>query len=279
VSTEAHFQPLTIKQHMLVKRAQHVVDEEAAWLGRKYRGLVDVDDLKSEGKLALYRSVLRFDEQVSPELVPYARRRVRGSMLRLVKAETRQAKVKRSVAIASAERMANYTDDFNIQKLRDDLDELQRRIDLAASRHASAMWLAGASEAKLQAVDDPEFAVEFGETIAALEAVLKPLPEKDRTLLDLVFASGFNLEQAGEELGVDRQTAWRRTQRILEKLRQDLTALGVTRAPRPAGYAVVRPLLVPRAPPKERPPDASHDAPNDTEEPDGGQEPGPGKRR
>jgi RNA polymerase sigma factor (sigma-70 family) len=279
VSTEALLQPLTIKQHMLVKRAQHVVDEEAAWLGRKYRGLVDVDDLKSEGKLALYRSVLRFDEQVSPELVPYARRRVRGSMLRLVKAETRQAKVKRAVAVASAERMANYTDDFNIQKLRDDLDEIQRRIDLAASRHASAMWLAGANEAKLQAADDPEFAIEFGETIAALEAVLKPLPEKDRTLLDLVFASGFNLEQAGEELGVDRQTAWRRIQRILEKLRQDLTALGVTRAPSPAGYAVVRPLLVPRAPPNVRPPDAAHDAPNNMEEPDGGQEPGPDKRR
>jgi RNA polymerase sigma factor (sigma-70 family) len=240
--------PLTIQQHRMAVRMEHVVAEQAKIVLGDYHGLVDEEELHSEGKLALCRAILRYDETKSSDPEAHARGRVRGAMLRLVKTETRARKLKRVMQRAAAERMATYVEDFDVMKLRDKREQVEELLDKISDRLASAMWLAGANEEKQQASDDPEAAAEYAETIAALEVVLKPLPEKERLLLDLIFASSFNLEDAAEEMGVDRQTAWRRLQRVLEKLRRELYMLGVARAPAAVVHPFVRPLLTPRAP-------------------------------
>jgi RNA polymerase sigma factor (sigma-70 family) len=237
--------PLTIKQHQLVRRALPMVDEEAARLKRKYGWAVEEEDLRSAGKLALYQCASRFDEQRRVPFEGYARFRVRGAMRSLVKAETRGARLKREMTRAAAERMADYHDDYDV--LRDDLTEIQRRLDLMCDRQASATWLAGASQARREADQDPEAAAEYAQVLDALEDVVAPLAKDERALLDLVFGCGFNLERTAEELGVVKDTAWRRIHRVLDKLRVALAALGVTRAPEPMSHPAVRPLLLVRA--------------------------------
>lgn len=238
--------PLTIKQHQLVRRALHVVDEEAAKIKSRYGAAVDTDDLKSDGKLALYQCARRFDEERCPSFEGYARFRVRGAMLGQVACETIAARVHRRMTRAGAERVADYNDDYDV--LRHERAEFQRRLDLMCEREAAAMFLAGGQQARREAADDPEAGAEYAEAIAALDTVMTPLGEDDRTLLALIYASDFNLEQAAAELGVAKETAWRRIHRLLDKLRVALVALGVTHAPEPMRHPRVRPVLVPRAP-------------------------------
>jgi RNA polymerase sigma factor (sigma-70 family) len=244
--TDDELPVLTIAQHGLVRRALHVLDEEARRIKAKYGAAVDADDLTSKGKLALYQCVLRFDPQVCASFEGYARFRVRGTMLDHVASETIGARVRRRMARAGAERVATYHDDYDV--MRHDRAEFQRRLDLMCDREAAAMFLAGGGQARREAGDDPEAAAEYAEAIDALEKVVAPLGEDERRLLELVYASDFNLEEAGASLGVVKETAWRRIHRLLEKLRVALTALGVTRAPEPMKHPSVPTVLVPRAP-------------------------------
>jgi len=237
---------LTIQQHGLVRRALHVVDEEAAKTKSKYDDAVDADDLKSRGKLALYQCAQRFDKARCRSFEGYARFRVRGAMLDHVACETTAARVQRKIARASAERVADYHDDYDV--LRHERDEFQRRLDLMCEREVAAAYLAGGEQARREAGHDPEAAADYAETIAALDTAVMPLSAEERMLLDLLFASDFNLEQAAAELDVVKETAWRRIHRLLDKLRVALVALGVTHAPQPMRHPSVRPVLVPRAP-------------------------------
>jgi RNA polymerase sigma factor FliA len=239
-------QPLTIQQHQRVLRALHVIDDEALKLKRRYGTLVDVDDLASEGKLALYDCARRFDEKICPAFEPYARLRVRGAMLNHLKCETRYARVVREMRVASAESVADYHDDFDI--LRHTAEEFQRRIDLMCQEHAAAMFLAGAEQAKREAEHEPEAAREYAHAIAVLAEVVKPLAAEDRRLLDMIYASNFNLDQAADDLGVSRKTAWRRLHRVLDQLRRALVLLEVRRAPPPMDLRHTRHVLVDRTP-------------------------------
>jgi RNA polymerase sigma factor for flagellar operon FliA len=237
---------LTIAQHGRVRHALHVLDDEARRVKAKYGAWVDADDLTSKGKLALYQCALRFDPQVCASFEGYARFRVRGAMLNHIALQTIGARVRRRMARAGAERVATYHDDYDV--MRHDRAEFQRRLDLMCDREATAMLLAGGEQARREAGDDPEAAAEYAETIGALERVVAPLSEDERKLLDLVYASDFNLEDAAASLGVVKNTAWRRIHRLLEKLRVALRALGITQAPEPMKHPSVRAVLVPRTP-------------------------------
>ena len=239
--------PLTIKQHLLVRRAIRVVDEEAGRIKRKWGRAIDEDDLMSAGGIALVRCALRFDDTLCPSFEAYARLRVRGAMLDHVRAESREKRIWREMERAGAERMADFSDDYDV--LRDTPEEFQRRLDRMCEHQAAAIFLAGARQARKEAVDDPEAAAEYAQTIAALDAVLKALGSDERELVELMFAADFNLEEAAEALGVVRKTAWRRIHRVLEKLRTTLQDYGVNAAPAPINHPRVRPVLVARPPP------------------------------
>lgn len=237
---------LTIRQHGLVRRALHVLDEEAARIKAQYGDAVDFEELKADGKLALYECAQRFDERVCPSFEAYARFRVRGTMLDQVATETTEARVRKRMERAAAQRIADYHDDYDV--LRHDRPEFLRRLDLMCDRVATAMHLSGSEQARREAGDNPEAAAAYAEEIAALETVIAPLNAEERELLDLIYASDFNLEQAGAALGVVKETAFRRIHRLLDKLRVALVALGVTHAPEPMRHPNVRPVLVPRTP-------------------------------
>jgi RNA polymerase sigma factor for flagellar operon FliA len=249
--------PLTIKQHGLVRRALYVVDEEAAKVARRYGGLVPLDDLRTAGKLALYGCARRFVEGPGRTFEGYARFRVRGAMKDEVRCETREARVRREMARAGTNHMGDYHDDYDI--LRHDPAELERRLDAMCDEHATVMWLGGAMQARREAEQDPEAAAEYADTLAALDVVLGPIGEDDRTLLDLVFASGFKIEEAADALGVVRETAGRRLKRVLERLRRALAPLGVLAPPEPMSHPGVRPILVGRGPPREKRPPGGGD--------------------
>ncbi len=233
--------PLTIKQHLLVSRAIDVVDEEIERAQRKYGAALDEDAARSDAGRALMACARRFEESRGKSFATYARFRVRGVMLSHVRAATRRAGVLLAMRRALARRMAEYHDDFD--SVRHDKDEIQRRLDEMGAEHALAMALAGAEATRRAAADDPQGAMEWAEVIEALEKVVGALGAEERRLLDLVFASDFSLEEAAEDLGVVKETAWRRLRRLLVKLRRGMHAQKITRTPEAVDLPRARPVL------------------------------------
>ena len=226
--------PLTIKQHNQVKRALHVVDEEALHVAAML-GLSPtddrVDDFKTIGKLALYEAVIRLDEKRST-LANFGRLRVRGAILNTVKRETRVERIEVAMARAVANRMADYWDDFNI--LIHDEPECDRRLQILLDSALAAMFVAGVGQAQR---DTPEDALvgrdEYARAMAVLKEVVLALNPSERALLDMLFGCGFDQHQAAEQLGVHKDTAWLRLKRLLARLRVEMEKKLVLAAPSP----------------------------------------------
>jgi RNA polymerase sigma factor for flagellar operon FliA len=223
--------PLTIKQHQMVRAALPLIEKHAAYFERKYRGLVQGDDLRAEGKLALYDAARRYDEARGKSFETFASYRVMGAMVNLVRAETRQARILKEVDRAFYNRMADYHDDFDV--LRHDQPEFQRRLDMMCQHAAAAMFVAGAEQAHREEEQDPAAAMEHAESLATLRALVSALKPDERQLLDLTYRHGFHLHEAADAMNVARITAWRRLQRVLESLRREFEAIGEQGMPGP----------------------------------------------
>jgi RNA polymerase sigma factor (sigma-70 family) len=248
--------PPRIDQHKQVRAALPLVEKHARHFEREYGRLVEGDDLRTVGKLALYAAARRFDEK--RVTVPradetgmsgfevFASFRIKGAMRNAVKAETKQERIKKEMDRAFYNRMAEYTDDFDI--LRHDQPEFQRRLDVMCQHALSAMFYAGAEQARREDEHDAETALAYAESLATLRVLVLALKPDERQVLDLVYGHGFNLDDAADAMNVARVTAWRRLHRVLESLRREFEAIGLTDMPVPVKLSRP-PLCLVRPPP------------------------------
>ena len=237
--TSAHFESdpghepvLTLMQHLLVRQALPMVDELAKDEHARYRGLVELSDLRSAGKLALYAAVVRFDEAFRVDFDQFARWRVYGAMIKAVRHEARHARVKRVARHTMARLLAYYTDDFNL--IRDDDAELQRRLDKFCDNLACVMFAGGIEEVTRRRPDVAfEERAEYARAIAMLQEVVSDLDEPEERMLTLLFREELTLHEVADRLGISYQAAWCRNTRLLKRLRDNLTRLGLAQAPIP----------------------------------------------
>jgi RNA polymerase sigma factor for flagellar operon FliA len=225
---------LTLVQHLLVRRALSLVDELARDEHDRYRGLIDLDDLRSAGKLALYAAAVRFDDAFGVDFEQFARWRVYGAMIKAVRDEAIHARVKRAARHTMARMLAYYTDDYDL--IRDDDAELQRRLDKFCDNLAGVMFAGGIEEVTRRR-PDVVFAEreEYARAIGMLQEVVSDLDEPEERMLTLLFREELTLHEVADHLGISYQAAWRRNTRLLKRLRDKLTRLGLTQAPAPVG--------------------------------------------
>jgi RNA polymerase sigma factor for flagellar operon FliA len=225
---------LTVVQHLLVRRALPLVEELAKDEHARYRGLVELDDLRSAGKLALYAAALRFDEAFGVDFEQFARWRVYGALLRAVRHEAVHARVKRAARHTMARLLAYYTDDYDL--IRDDDAELQRRLDKFCDNLAGVMFAGGIEEVTRR---QPDVAYvereEYARAIAMLQEVVADLDAPEERMLTLLFREELSLHEVAERLGISYQAAWCRNTRLLKRLRDKLARLGLSQAPEPIG--------------------------------------------
>jgi RNA polymerase sigma factor for flagellar operon FliA len=223
---------LTVVQHLLVRRALPLVDELARDEHARYRGLVELDDLRSVGKLALYAASTRFDEAFGVDFEQFARWRVYGAMLRAVRHEAIHARVKRAARHTMARLLAYYTDDYDL--FRDDDAELQRRLDKFCDNLAGVMFAGGIEEATRRR-PDVAYAEreEYARGIAMLQEVVSDLDEPEAHMLTLLFREELTLHEVADRLGISYQAAWCRNTRLLKRLRDNLAPLGLSHVPEP----------------------------------------------
>jgi RNA polymerase sigma factor for flagellar operon FliA len=225
--------PLTIAQHLLVRNAMAVVERNAQRVAWAWDMKADLDDLRSIGKLALYRAVVRFDPTVGVPFAEFATLRVYGAMLDTVRRDARKERLRLAVEREVTRFTEYYTDDFNI--LQHDDPELQRRLDTFKESVLAVAYAAGLEETLSSAAEDHlADSEESARALASLgEAVVK-LERSDQHVLSLLVCHKLDLQEIADELGIRHKTAaWRRVQLVLKRLREHLHAQGITRAPPP----------------------------------------------
>ena len=164
----------------------------------------------------------------------FARWRVYGAMLRAVRHEAIHARVKRAARHTMARLLAYYTDDYDL--IRDDDAELQRRLDKFCDNLAGVMFAGGIEEVTRRR-PDVAYAEreEYARAIAMLQEVVSDLDEPEEHMLTLLFREELTLHEVAERLGISYQAAWCRNTRLLKRLRDNLTRLGLVQTPSPVG--------------------------------------------
>lgn len=221
---------LTIAQHKLVREVMHILEPLAKWVKKSFArfGILDLDDLQSIGKLALYRAVVRFHEELG-DWEPYAKLRAKGDMINAAKAESRAARVHQAALAAVAQHVAHRADNVNI--LHDTLAQMQILLDKICSATLLVQFAAGVEQAAREEANHDSDIEEYAAAITLLREAKATLPPDLQHLVRRVFQERTRYEDIGIELDVDRKTVARRLNRALDRLREYLAAHGVTHAP------------------------------------------------
>lgn len=221
---------LTLPQHKLVREVLYILEPLAKWVKKSFArfGLLDVDDLQSVGKLALYHAVVRFHAELG-EWDAYAKLRAKGDMINAAKAESRAGRVHQAALAAVAEHVAHRTDNVNI--LHDTLAQMQVMLDKICSATLVVQFAAGVEQAARDEANHDSEIQDYAAAISLVREAKATLSPEMQHLLRRVFQERMRYEDIGLELDVDRKTVARRLNRALDRLREYLVAHGVTHAP------------------------------------------------
>ena len=194
---------------------------------RRLSGRIEIDELISEGYLALVQCKGRYDPSQGASLATFAYRRIEGAMLD-------HARKKRWFD-ASRYAVGGY-----LESVREVLDASHGDAEWDGSSRAGtdARWAAQAvgRTAVLAmarrvfgdaAADNPS---ERQELLGVMRDAMARLPEQDRHVLRRLWLEGWSLSDVGGELGVSKEYARRLNVRAIDRMRK-LMGLATSAAP------------------------------------------------
>lgn len=234
-SPEGQAEVVSIWEHTLVRGAaeRKIVERAAKSVHRYFPHLVEMEDLRQEGEIALPGAARAFDATLSQDPFDFMFRRVRCAMLRSVEQEQFQHRVRRCVIIASDQFWAYVADrDYNAAK-HDDREARRRWRDIANGMLAAA-FTAGVEEAARTMPDDESAERgEYATAVQELRAAVESLDPRQQQILTLHYRELMDLRRAADALGMSYIGGRRHHARALDRLRTALFEKGVTKAPRP----------------------------------------------
>lgn len=232
------------RQQQLVREALHVVERCAKDLAARWSRFIQrPEELHAIGTLELYRVAHDFRDEMNPDFIDLARRRVYGAMLDTLRIENRHDRLRRALELANDRHLAEY-DDTELNVLVHHEEEAEKRTEPFLQRVLAAVFAAGIDEVlKHKGEDAAAVREEYASAIASLRKVLPKLPRDEAQVILLVYSSGKTIDVASTILGITYISARRRHERGLDRLHVLLMAFGVTRAPPSMDVPGVGPAL------------------------------------
>jgi RNA polymerase sigma factor for flagellar operon FliA len=219
------------REQALVRRALPMVRRAAKRVSRDFYGRVKPRELYAVGTFALYRAAKKFTDDMSHDFADHAYRRVRDAMLAAVRVELFHERVRRAAIRSADDLCATYRDDAWNPAEHDEADA-RRGVRQFFDELLAATFTGAIEEARRVHEETPaEVDAEYKHAMDVLAAALQKLSDEELQIVALVFREGRTLEEAGEALGLSERTARRRRATALARLREELAAHGVERAP------------------------------------------------
>ncbi len=205
-----------------------------------YQGIADVDDLDQEGYLALYDAVDGYDAESGYKFITYAKYWINQRMMRYIQKDkavsipvNKQAaiwKYKKFVSqfLASVGRQPTHreTGTFlglsrqqvaDIEKASDTTNVKSIDVPLSDDRDASSLYELIPGEGNME--DDVIDRLDHENMKHTLWQCVDSLEGKQPRLIRLIYEGGMNREEAGAEIGIDKNAVRLQEQKALKKLR------------------------------------------------------------
>ena len=221
------------------------VRQMAYSLWRRLPVHVDLDDLIDAGTSGLVSAAVKYDPAKGVSFKTYARHRIRGAMLDVLReadvATREQRRQEKNIARAASLLRAHLKRDPERGEIASELGISEARLEriLSGLPRGSAISatevLVDGEEVLPRAIPDP--AVESPERAAVrrqlrtvLDDSMHVLPERYRKLLELYYLDGLTLKQIGERMGFRESRASQIHSAALRKLRKALSERGISSA-------------------------------------------------
>jgi RNA polymerase sigma factor FliA len=234
---------LTPKDKARVERALVLVERRARYIGRRYRGLVDPEELVTVGKIGAVEVVRRYDEARDASFDGYALARIDGQMLSLVRTSAKAKQRELSMKRAALRFRTHHRAEYDI--LKETPETLHARLTTFTGDLAAVAILSNV-ETKRHAPPDEELAerAERAHMMLMLAEALAELSEDERQVLGALYVDDMDMRDTEAHLGVPYITVRRRHDRARDKLRKALVRRGVTDMPAPHDVPGVAPVLL-----------------------------------
>jgi len=218
----------------LIEENLPLVRRVAQRIAMKFSKGIDVDELEAFGREGLVAAASRYDPDRGVAFSTFAYYRVRGAIFDGLRNMGSLHKNPR----ASFERKA----DEYLESIGEE-EHVPRTSVEATERMSSALsnltvafvaCVEAIEENPDQSLPDPSDVAETREEVGAVRRAVGCLPDKERTLLTLMYFQGLSMRAAADELDMSKGWASRLHARALERLRSILAHPVTERAP-PAG--------------------------------------------
>ncbi len=227
----------------LILKNLSCVRQIACSLRRRLPVHVDLDDLIDAGTSGLVAAAAKYDPKKGVPFKTYARHRIRGAMLDVLReadlATREQRRQKKNVARATSLLRAQLKRDPDRAEIASELGITEKRLEriLLGMPNNTAV---SATEILLDGDESlprtiPDQSGESPEQLAArqqlrrvLEESMHVLPERYRKLLKLYYIDGLTLKQIGEQMGFRESRASQIHSAALRKLKNVLSERGIS---------------------------------------------------
>lgn len=212
---------------------------------RKIRpGVVDLDDLISDGSIGLIHAIEQFDPGRGIKFETYALPVVRGAVYNGVRSLDWVPERTREKARALQKAM----DNFSITMGREGTEaEIAEQLNMETSEvynliaDMGCVYLLSLDQPLASDDDDSVISdfvedsngeasfqeIEFAEQRAALFEAIDSLPERDAKIIRMHYFSGCSFERIASEIGITKQRVSQLHSRIIRQLRKSLSGLDV----------------------------------------------------
>jgi RNA polymerase sigma factor (sigma-70 family) len=220
------------QENALVSRAMALVEGRVKSVMRMFPGLLADADAYSAAGFAVAQVVRGYDEVKDPSYEAYARVRIDGALLDLVRSASQAKKILRAVWAGGGAVQAHHREGYNIITDRDDR---LRELGLGFAEDLAAAGFAGGVAARSRESPEEQAAqAAYVDAVEMLREAFGKLSADELLVAQAVFYDGMKLVDIEQELGIPYITVRRRFERAVTKLKKALIKLGLRRAPRAA---------------------------------------------
>jgi RNA polymerase sigma factor for flagellar operon FliA len=186
----------------------------------------DPDDLRAWGFQGLLEAKQRFDPNRGIRFSAFAHYRVRGAILDGVRSQgfLRRRAYARLKAFEATDALTEQLAEERAGAAHGAGETRARDLDAALGKISAAFLIAAVGQGDERAPETPDLALETAQERGVVQAGLKELPERERSLLEAVYYEGVTIEEAGARLGLSKSWASRMHAKALERMRRHLEA-------------------------------------------------------
>lgn len=204
----------------LVRMGLQLIELQAADVARRYRTRVEAKELYACGLMALHEAAAEYRVEKNPSFLYFAQHHVRGRMLNMMRDEVFSLRARVELAMERTFCRVVGHQVLDVDVWQDEDAALVEGARKGCAEALAATFVAASMEARDATPEEALMEVEEQRGhVAALGEAMATLTPAERRVVELFYGEGMTLAEVARAIGIHKNTAQKRHQTALEKLR------------------------------------------------------------